>query len=99
MNGLISLVDYGLANYQNGFGPHIDKPPEISEFSSIVGVRGWLVRFCAGRGWGANRAVAYRSNSTRLGDYFRIDVSDVRCLFVPFFLRMPTPLCLLFLPK
>jgi hypothetical protein len=49
-NGLIGLVDFGLANYYDGFGPYIDKPPETSKFSSLVVLRGILsVCFCARR--------------------------------------------------
>jgi hypothetical protein len=38
MNGLISLVDYGLANVDDGFGPYIDKPSDIGDYSSAVGI-------------------------------------------------------------
>ena len=38
MNGLISIVDFGLANVDDGFGPYIDKPPDIGDYSTSVGV-------------------------------------------------------------
>jgi hypothetical protein len=38
MNGLISLVDFGLANVDDGFGPYIDKPPDIGDYSTSVGI-------------------------------------------------------------
>jgi cullin-associated NEDD8-dissociated protein 1 len=38
MNGFISLVDYGLANHDGGFGPYITKPPEfIGDYTTSVG--------------------------------------------------------------
>jgi hypothetical protein len=38
MNGFISLIDYGLANYDGGFGPYIDKPPKIvGDYSTSIG--------------------------------------------------------------
>ena len=38
MNGFISLIDYGLANYDGGFGPYINKPPElVGDYTTSVG--------------------------------------------------------------
>ena len=38
MNGFISLVDYGLANHDGGFGPYITKPPKlVGDYTTSVG--------------------------------------------------------------
>jgi hypothetical protein len=38
MNGFISFIDYGLANYDGGFAPYIDKPPKkVGDYTTSVG--------------------------------------------------------------
>jgi hypothetical protein len=63
-NGLIGLVDFGLANYDDGFGPYIDKPPETSEFFSFVGVRGSMSLFLC------------EARQSRALNIFRIHLTD-----------------------
>lgn len=38
MNGLFSLVNYGLANADGGFGPFFNKLPPVGDMSTSVGV-------------------------------------------------------------